>query len=80
METKQTNYTNWETLINSYIELLIKSESLHEKLEKLFFKALSNPTLQLKNQIIKVNNALNKILLETSQYINAINFCYKNIA
>lgn len=80
MDTIKTIYTKWETLINNYIELLIKSESLHDKLERLFKKALTNPSLQLKNQIVKVNNALNKALVEQVDYISAINFCSENIA
>ncbi len=72
----KTNFTNWETLINNYIELLIKSESLHEKLEKLCEEALNNTSKQLQNEILKVNNILNKTLVETMEYITAIN-CYE---
>ncbi len=80
MEKLNTTFTNWETLINNYIEILIKSESLHDKLESLCNKALTNPSKQLQNQIVKVNSTLNKLLVETMEYMNAIDYYSVNIA
>lgn len=51
-------------LILEYIMLLIKSEQLHNKLEKLYFKAANSTSKFLKEQIIKINNALNLVLVE----------------
>lgn len=80
MDLNTKNFTNRKMLINGYIELLIKSETLHDKLELLFNKALNNPSKILQNQLLRINATLNKVFIEIMQYQQAIACYYKNIA
>ena len=52
---------NIQPLILKYINLLIKSENLHYKLEKLYLETYKSNFI--KQQILKLNNKLNNILV-----------------
>ena len=53
--------TNIKPLILKYINLLIKSENIHNKLEKLYLETYK--TNIIKQQILKLNNKLNNLLV-----------------
>ena len=66
--------TNLGEIIKEYINLLIKSETLHDKLEKLYCKLETNASNLIKNQILKLNNALNNIMVKLMEYQWKIDF------
>ena len=59
-----TKTHNLSKLILEYIVLLVKSENLHNKLEELFLNATNKTSAFINNQIIKLNNALNKVFVD----------------
>ncbi|MBR2468525.1 MAG: hypothetical protein IKB42_05750 [Clostridia bacterium] len=61
MNTCALNY-NSGVLASKYILLLTKCEKLHSKLEKLYSKE-NNSNIK-KQQILYINNSLNKLLVE----------------
>ncbi len=52
---------NIKPLILKYVNLLIKSENIHYKLEKLYLETYKSNFI--KQQILKLNNKLNNILV-----------------
>lgn len=72
--------TNLGEIIKDYINLLIKSEALHTKLEKLYCKLETSASKFIKNEILKLNNALNKIMVKLMEYQWKIDFLNLQIA
>lgn len=59
-----TKKHNLSKLILEYIVLLVKSENLHNKLEELCLNATNKTSAFINNQIIRLNNALNKVFVD----------------
>lgn len=64
---------NFGVLASNYIMLLSKCEKLHSKLEKLYSK--QQLTYIKKQQILYVNNCLNKNLVKLMQYQWCLELC-----
>ncbi len=59
---------NLGNIILQYILILAKSEKLHTKLENLYFKSKNKTGISFKNQIFRINNNLNKLLVQIMNY------------
>jgi hypothetical protein len=76
---KTLKSTNLSVIISNYIKLLIKCEILHNKLESLYQKATSKAK-SIKNSILKINTAINKLMVEIMEYQWLIELLLPNIA
>ncbi len=67
MNTCTTKHS-FSKIILEYVGLLIKCEQLHNKLEQLCLNTKTQTTQLIKNNIIKINNKLNFLLVKLMKY------------